>query len=57
MMGGFIGAMTVYVNYYEQIDLFEGGTRTVPGSAESLNPTAGIFSTVSSSAFHSFGSS
>jgi hypothetical protein len=46
MLGGFLGAGTVYANYYEQIDLYEGGLRTVPGPY-ALKPTAGIFSTVS----------
>ncbi|ORY91786.1 aquaporin-like protein [Leucosporidium creatinivorum] len=44
MLGGFLGAATVYANYYEQIDLYEGGLRTVPGHY-AVKPTAGIFST------------
>ncbi|KAI5477167.1 hypothetical protein MNV49_006823 [Pseudohyphozyma bogoriensis] len=46
MLGGFVGAAAVYANYYEQINLYEGGEglRTIPGSG-SAHATAGIFCT------------
>ncbi|KAJ3487478.1 hypothetical protein NLI96_g3508 [Meripilus lineatus] len=38
LMGGIVGAAIIYGNYHEAISVFEGGVKTVPG-------TAGLFTT------------
>ncbi|CDZ97943.1 Aquaporin (major intrinsic protein family) [Phaffia rhodozyma] len=48
MLGGFAGAALVYAGYSHQIDVYEHGSRTVPGGevlSNGLGPTAGIFCT------------
>ncbi|KAL8278641.1 hypothetical protein RQP46_008933 [Phenoliferia psychrophenolica] len=44
MLGGFCGAAAVYINYWEQINLYENGGRSVP-STTNLSATAGCFAT------------
>lgn len=44
MLGGFLAAAGVYANYWEVMNLYDGGIITVPGVG-SVHPTAGIFST------------